>query len=172
MKRFVIVMLLGLCCVQYLIQPHAYAAQMFSDRQTQGQADMRRTLDGESQMVLDAISDGEDLTQSISRILRQTKQQQRGAIAEAVAALTGAAAVMLLCSCAEAFSKTSRISPLILQLAGALGMDGGCLSDACRTDQLVQRDHRTNTNFFQVYAAGHDNGDWTVRFARLCRAGV
>lgn len=122
MKRFVIVMLLGLCFVQYLIQPHAYAAQMFSDRQTQGQADMRRTLDGESRMVLDVISDGEDLTQSISQILRQTKQQQRGAIAEAVAALTGAAAVMLLCSCAEAFSKTSRISPLILQLAGALGM--------------------------------------------------
>ena len=58
MKRFVIVMLLGLCFVQYLIQPHAYAAQMFSDRQTQGQADMRRTLDGESRMVLDAISDG------------------------------------------------------------------------------------------------------------------
>ena len=55
MKRFVIVMLLGLCFVQYLIQPHAYAAQMFSDRQTQGQADMRRTLDGESRMVLDAI---------------------------------------------------------------------------------------------------------------------
>ena len=51
MKRFVIVMLLGLCFVQYLIQPHAYAAQMFSDRQTQGQADMRRTLDGESRMV-------------------------------------------------------------------------------------------------------------------------
>ena len=110
-------------------------------------------------MVLDAISDGEDLTQSISRILRQTKQQQRGAIAEAVAALTGAAAVMLLCSCAEAFSKTSRISPLILQLAGALGMTAAVY-------------HRTNTNFFQVYAAGHDNGDWTVRFARLCRAGV
>lgn len=101
MKRFVIVMLLGLCFVQYLIQPHAYAAQMFSDRQTQGQADMQRTLDGESRMVLDAISDGEDLTQSISRILRQTKQQQRGAIAEAVAALTGAAAVMLLCSWRE-----------------------------------------------------------------------
>lgn len=144
MKRFVIVMLLGLCFVQYLIQPHAYAAQMFSDRQTQGQADMRRTLDGESRMVLDAISDGEDLTQSISRILRQTKQQQRGAIAEAVAALTGAAAVMLLCSCAEAFSKTSRISPLILQLAGALGMTAAVyqtlagLTSLCRetTEQI------------------------------------
>ena len=35
MKRFVIVMLLGLCCVQCLLQRHAYGAQIFSDRQTQ-----------------------------------------------------------------------------------------------------------------------------------------
>lgn len=42
MKRFVIVMLLGLCFVQYLIQPHAYAAQMFSD----GRHRDRRICDG------------------------------------------------------------------------------------------------------------------------------
>lgn len=142
MKRLGIAVLVCLClCV---VQRPAYAADMFSDQQIQGQASMRRSLNGESQALLDGLSDGKDLTQTISQILRRTQTQQRGAVAEAVAALTGAAVVMILCSCAESFSKTSRISPLILQLAGALGMTAAVyqtlagLTSLCRetTEQI------------------------------------
>lgn len=142
MKRMIFAVLVCICVCA--AQSPVYAADVFSEQQTQGQASMRQALDGESQALLDGLSDGSDLTQSLSQLMRKTRTQQHGAITEAVSALTGAAVVMLLCSCAESFSKTSRISPLILQLAGALGMTAAVyqtlagLTSLCRetTEQI------------------------------------
>lgn len=142
MKRMILVVLICICVCA--AQSPVYAADVFSEQQTQGQTAMRRALDGESQALLDGLSDGKDLTQTVSQLLRRTHTEQQGAITEAVGALTGAAVILLLCGCAESFSKTSRISPLILQLAGALGLTAAVyqtltgLTSLCRetTEQI------------------------------------
>ncbi|MCD8356162.1 MAG: stage III sporulation protein AE [Clostridia bacterium] len=100
----------------------AGAEDLFSDQQAAGQASMWGALDGESQNLLNGISADSDFAQNLFTLLHRTQEEQSGAVHSAAATLMRVAIVLILCSCAGSFSKTSHISPLVLSLVGALGI--------------------------------------------------
>lgn len=106
----------------FILCTSAQAEDIFSDKQAAGQASMWSALDGESQTLLHGISADSDFTSSLLVLLQRTQEEQSGAVRSAAATLMRVAVVLILCSCAGSFSKTSHISPLVLSLAGALGI--------------------------------------------------
>lgn len=108
-------------CLLILWMP-AEAEDLFSDQKAAGQASMWQGLDGEAQSLLNGISAEHDLAQELYAMLQRTQQEQHSAIRSAVATLIRVAVVLILCSCAGSFSKTSKISPIVLSMAGALGI--------------------------------------------------
>lgn len=110
-----------LLCLLLLWMP-ARAAEPFSDQKNAGQASMQSGLDGEAQSLLFGLDGDGDLAQSLYTLLQRTEQEQANAVRRAVSTLIRVAVILILCGCAGSFSKTSKLPPLILSLAGALGV--------------------------------------------------
>ena len=109
-------------CLLLLWTPAYAAEQPFSQQQTEGITAMQGALDGEAQSLLSGISAEDDLAQGLYTLLRRTEQQQSSAVKSAAATLARVAVVLVLCGCAGSFAKTSHMPPLILNIAGALGI--------------------------------------------------
>lgn len=111
-----------LFCLLLLWTPAQAAEEAFAEQKAQGTAEMQSALTGEAQSLLSGISVDNDLVQGLYTLLQRTEQQQNNAVKSAVATLARIAVVLVLCGCAGSFAKTSKISPLVLSIAGALGV--------------------------------------------------
>ncbi len=110
-----------LLCLLLLWAP-AQAEDVFSEQETQGEASMWEALDGEAQSLLTGITADGDLAQNLYTILQRTQSEQQSAVKRAAATLMRVAIVMVLCGCVGGIAKNSRLSPVVLSLAGALGV--------------------------------------------------
>lgn len=113
-----------------LLWTPAFAAdELFAQQQDEGQASIQRALDGDTQSLLSGITADTDIAQGLYTLLQRTQQEQNGAVKSAAATLARVAVVLILCGCANGFAKTSKISPMILGIAGALGITVVVYSD-------------------------------------------
>ena len=100
----------------------AQAEDIFAEQTQAGQTSMWQSLDGESKSLLSDVDPQDDFAQNISTLLQRTQSEQRSAVKYALTTLTRMAVVLILCGCAGNFAKNSNLSPVILSLAGALGV--------------------------------------------------
>ena len=116
MKQAVMVLL----CL--LLWTPAQAADVFAEQKTAAQASLQGALTGETQSLISGMDGDGDLAQNLYTMLPRTAREQGGAVQRAAATVTRVAVVLILCSFAGSFSKTTGVPPIILSMAGALGI--------------------------------------------------
>lgn len=121
MAMFVICLLL--CSTQVM------ALDLFSTQTTDGEQQIRHALDGEAQSILAGTSTEADLLENLAILMKNTKQEQTGAVRQALSSLSRIAIILILCSCAAGFSNHLEITPFLLSLAGALGISMAVFGD-------------------------------------------
>ena len=105
-----------------LLWSPARAADALAEHKQAGQASLYGALDGEAQALLSGMDGEGDVAQSLYTLLQRSGSAQQSAVRRAAATLARVAVILILCGCAGAFAKTSRLPPLLLSLAGALGI--------------------------------------------------
>ena len=105
-----------------LLWTPAQAEDLFAEERYSGQASMRNALDGRAQALLSGIDPESNDIQKLFSLLHHTGQERQDAVKSSAVTLTRMAIVLILCGYAGSFAKTSRMTPIIVSMAGALGI--------------------------------------------------